>query len=145
MLSLTLHSSDPLSIFPLYLFPFFSLSFSLTLRPNELCSLVVIGSQMCCRSCQCKGMVCEANTHKLTQSHCQLIKTVTMHKCLCCYSHLSYHQMPYSFMLLLFLPLFLSLSLPHVALQPTGISSEVAVSGLTFCAGTLRSVINSSP
>lgn len=45
---------------------FSSSSFSLTLGPNELCSLVVIGGQMCCRSCQCSGSACDANTHKLT-------------------------------------------------------------------------------
>lgn len=85
----------------------------LTLGPNELCSLVVIGNQMCCHSCQCNGLVCDANTHKLThRGHCQLIKTVTMHKCLCCpilLSSLSTNNCP--------VPLrsFSFLSLPRVA------------------------------
>lgn len=115
MLRLSLHISDPLSIFPLSLFPFFPSSFSLTLGPNELCSLVVICSQMCCRSCQRNGMVCDANAHKLTlRGHCQLIKIVTMHKCLCCSVQPSSLQlpMPYSFILILFLLHFLFPTLP---------------------------------
>lgn len=114
MLSLTLHISDPLSIFPLYLFSFFSSSFSLTLGPNELCSLVVISSQMCCCSCQCNGMVCDAYTHIHTRSHTpgplpthqnSADAQVTM----LFYptsTSLSYCQLPQCFMLLLFLLFF---------------------------------------
>ena len=112
-------TSDSLSIFPLYLFPFFSI-LSPTLGPNELCSLVVTGSQMCCCSCQCNGMVCDANTH-------MLIHTLPAHQN---GADAQVTMLLYPFLLLPTSLMFhaprLSRSLPHVVQQPAGISSEVA-------------------
>lgn len=65
MFRLTLHISDPLSLFPAYLFPFFLQTFPVSLGPNELSFLLFICSQMCCHSCQCSAMMCDTNTHKL--------------------------------------------------------------------------------
>lgn len=134
------HIFQPLSIFPLPIF-FLSSSLSLTLGHNELCSLGVIGSQMCCRRCQCNGLVCDGNTQKLThRGHCQLIKTVTMHKCLCCPIPLS-SLLPTTALFLCAL----SLPLSSPTLPRRHLLWNCTVPGLMSCEGTLSCVINKSP
>lgn len=81
-----------ISFLPLPIFLFQLFFPPLTLGPNELRSLVAIGGQMCCRSCQCSGTVCAAKKKRKKKaqprSHTGAIasssKTVTMHKSVSC-------------------------------------------------------------
>lgn len=81
MLRLTLHISDLLPPFPLYLFTFFLPAFPLVLGLNELSSLVFRRGGTCVVTVAISVPCCVTQTCKLTQGgHCQLIKTVMMWK-----------------------------------------------------------------
>lgn len=149
-----------ISFLPLPIFLFQLFFPPLTLGPNELHSLVAIGGQMCCRSCQCSGTVCAAKKKRKKKStaalthrgHCQLIKNSNnAQECKLFRPTLISPTIDCPFLSCSSFSLSSSSSssspVPRVApLQPAGISSEVAqCRAFTFHAGTLRSVISGGP